>query len=96
MLYREGKKAFRRLQGGIMKRSNDLSIFAWDVNRVTKVQGEAPEFIDLFAEPPLAFSTCVGLMHEPTAMVGNHKFSITNNGLLFSGANFSLDFDQGC
>ena len=76
-----------------MKRLNGLSTFAWDVSGMTEVQKGAPEFIDLFAESPVDFSKCVGLMHEPTAMVGNHTFSVTNNGLLLSGANFFLGFD---
>ena len=92
MLYGEGKKAFQRLQEEIMKRSNDLSIFAWDVSRLPEVREGAPDFIDLFAESPLDFSKCVGLMHEPTALAGNHTFSITNNGLLLSGATFFSRF----
>lgn len=37
LLYREGEKAFDRFQGGIMKNSDDHTIFAWRTTYTTDV-----------------------------------------------------------
>jgi hypothetical protein len=52
MLYREGEKAFIRLQEEIIKKSNDLSIFAWKPGDPKSV------YIDMFAPSPVFFDRC--------------------------------------
>lgn len=37
MLYGEGKNAFRRLQEGIVKQSDDQTLFAWHDDRDIKL-----------------------------------------------------------
>jgi len=95
MLYGEGKKAFRRLQEEIIRRSNDLSIFAWSTCE-PPAQGPSTRFINLFAESPRDFSDCSGLTHVHLAGTRAHTFSLTNNGLLLTGTKFFLDVNNGC
>jgi hypothetical protein len=79
LLYGEGKKAFRRLQKEIVKRSSDLSIFAWDAEPTHE-----KEMLGLFAESPSAFR-CIGY---PWSLVGRAvDFAITNKGIRFPGDN---------
>ncbi len=78
LLYGEGGKAFRRLQEEIIKRHNDLTIFAWEVPRPLN-RG----IVGLFAEIPEAFansSQIMPLWHDFA------EFSVTNKGLRISGA----------
>ena len=115
MLYGEGKKAFQRLQEEIIKRSNDLSIFAWADNRTLNSHQVPPDgFIDLFASSPHDFKGChsfvlgrppvprnissspIGSVPASVAMSRRHTFSLTNNGLLLSGTELCLDFENGC
>ncbi|KAK0652497.1 heterokaryon incompatibility protein-domain-containing protein [Cercophora newfieldiana] len=96
MLYGEGKKAFLRLQEEIIRRSNDLSIFAWVGSQTSAAQGlEAPRFTDLFAESTRDFSGCSGFRQHPWAGQRKHTFSLTNNGLRLTGVSFNLDFENG-
>jgi hypothetical protein len=77
LLYGEGSRAFRRLQEEIIKRNNDLTIFAWDVPQTVTQQ-----FIGLFAASPAAFARSVNVVpfHDDYA-----DFSVTNKGLLLKG-----------
>jgi len=77
LIYGEGLKSFRRLQEEIVKRNNDLTIFAWDVP-----QSHIQQFLGLFAPSPAAFADSSGIM--PFADVFS-DFSVTNMGLLASG-----------
>ena len=103
MLYGEGNKAFRRLQEEIIKRSNDLSIFAWNVEGPDAGATPSPpppkitpaHLVNLFAESPRDFVGCHFLQKRPSSVQRNYSFSMTNNGLLFSGADFHLDFSHG-
>ena len=52
MLYGEGKKAFRRLQLEIIRRSDDQSIFAWDY------QKEEGRTCSILADDPRCFKDC--------------------------------------
>jgi hypothetical protein len=86
LLYGEGMKAFRRLQEEIIKRNNDLTIFAWeDPQRQDKtvLQHYADiRLFQLFAQTPAAF-----LNSSKIRPFGDdfEDFSITNKGLLVSG-----------
>lgn len=73
LIYGEGAKAFLRLQEQIIKRSNDLTILAW--------QEDSPRTSGLFASSPEGFacsSSIIPLSQE------SPEFSITNKGLLLS------------
>lgn len=52
MLYGEGTKAFQRLQEEIIRRSNDLSIFAWDPG------ARVPRTTSVLADDPTCFRGC--------------------------------------
>ena len=78
LIYGEGKKAFRRLQEEIIKRDNDLSIFAWS----SVSEHQINSLVEIFASSPAAF--------EDVIDAGVHKhqlaeFSVTNRGLLLGG-----------
>jgi hypothetical protein len=78
LIYREGIKAFRRLQEEIVKRSNDMTIFAW--------QGNHSFLLDLFASSPKPFIDCgiTGIGRLTSSPV---NFTVTNRDLLVSGKN---------
>jgi hypothetical protein len=76
MLYGEGSKAFLRLQEEIVKKTNDLSLFAW------KLAPQKEEYCcGIFAESPSAFLSC------NTLDTGNteSEFSVTNKGVRITG-----------
>jgi Heterokaryon incompatibility protein (HET) len=77
LIYGEGNRAFRRLQEEIVKRSNDMTIFAWDNS-----PNHEKLVLDLFATSPAAFTSRSSwarpfFHHSP-------EFSVTNKGLLVS------------
>jgi hypothetical protein len=76
LIYSEVTKAFCRLQEEIVKRSNDMTIFAWD-----NPQHHEQAVLGMFATSPAAFSGS-SLAHS----FSNHspEFSVTNKGLLVS------------
>jgi hypothetical protein len=77
LLYGEGPKAFRRLQEEIVKRNNDLTIFAWDnLNR------HEHQFLGLFAPSPAGFINSSGVSPFIDDFI---NFSVTNKGLFVSG-----------
>ncbi|KAI9855986.1 MAG: hypothetical protein M1813_009311 [Trichoglossum hirsutum] len=77
LIYGEGLKAFRRLQEEIIKRNNDMTIFAWDVS-----QSHEQHFLGLFATSPTAFIDSSGVMPFADDFP---NLSITNKGILVSG-----------
>jgi len=77
LLYGEGDKAFLRLQEEIVKRNNDLTIFAWDPPINQKC-----DYPPLFAQCPLSFAYSSGVGYFPEDFI---KFSVTNKGLHVSG-----------
>jgi hypothetical protein len=85
MLYGEGPKAFLRLQEEIIKKYNDLSIFAWN--------GKATRsgFKPILASKPSSF--CISPGESPSRYNGSHlgnklsiQFSLTNQGIFFPSA----------
>jgi hypothetical protein len=82
MLYGEGSAAFARLQEEIIKKYNDLSIFAWSGREI------GGGYINILAAAPSQFanSATIGrhsnsrsdLVHRLSA-----QFSLTNQGILF-------------
>lgn len=63
--------------GRIVKRNNDLTIFAWDLPETHN-----HEFVGLFATLPSVFENCSDILSFHDIM---SEFSITNIGLLASG-----------
>ncbi|KAF2633519.1 HET-domain-containing protein [Macroventuria anomochaeta] len=77
LIYGEGMRAFRRLQEEIIKRNNDLTIFAWDI-----LPGFKQQFVGLFAPSPIAFSGSSGIVPFSDDFA---NFSVTNRGLFLTG-----------
>jgi hypothetical protein len=75
LIYGEGMGSFRRLQEEIVKRNNDLTIFAW------QNEGLDQSFLGLFAPTPRVFADSAGVMPFSDDLM---DFSITNKGLLVS------------
>jgi len=76
LIYGEGVKAFRRLQEEIIKRCNDLTIFAWEMP-----SGKGREILSPLSASPAAFAAC----NDIGRYTGDFaQFSITNKGLLLS------------
>jgi hypothetical protein len=76
LIYGEGTKAFRRLQEEIIKRTNDMTILAWDV-----MPGSRIYLISPLAASPADFATS----HEITKFRDDFsEFSVTNKGLSIS------------
>jgi hypothetical protein len=78
LLYGEGRKSFLRLQEEIVKRNNDLTILAWEDSKSGDKMSNG-----LLADSPAAFINSGRL--APFIDVFP-DFSITNKGLLVSGA----------
>ncbi|KAN0099596.1 Heterokaryon incompatibility protein (HET) domain containing protein [Hyaloscypha variabilis] len=86
MLYGEGQKAFLRLQEEIIKKYNDLSIFAWNGS------GNTSGFIAVLAGTPSSF-VINPIDHYRTwftrSRLGDRlstQFSLTNQGVFFPSA----------
>lgn len=98
MIYGEGMKAFRRLQEEIIKRNNDLTIFAWEIQN--KAHTTPPR--QMTSNPrllaPLNFPSSTTRTHlvspladSPTAFAGSRLiFSYTSNFAEFSLTNKGL------
>lgn len=77
LLYGEGRKAFRRLQEEVVKSTNDLTIFAWDVRRSQEVAA-----LSVFATSPDSFAASYDITPFSDDFA---NFYVTNKGLLVSG-----------
>lgn len=86
LIYGEGKTAFKRLQEEIIKRNNDLTIFAWDnVSHYKRWDG----LVEVLATSPNAFTGSADLQNISIGL--GPEFSITNRGLLLTG-DFELSY----
>jgi hypothetical protein len=74
LIYGEGEKAFLRLQEEIIKRTNDLSIFAWDA------RGIKQPYCGVLADSPARFGNSSSLVLNVRWLPAS-EFAITNNGL---------------
>ncbi|KAE8452716.1 hypothetical protein EG329_013975 [Mollisiaceae sp. DMI_Dod_QoI] len=81
MIYGEGPNAFLRLQEEIVKRSNDMTIFAWDQKQ------EEGSRIGLFALSPAGFARSKDIAPISRAWL-DPVFAMTNKGLKID--NFKL------
>lgn len=105
MIYGEGSKAFMRLQEEIIKKSNDLSIFAFlntpidcepvlDLGSDT-IDDQSRQYCNLFATSPRDFMSCGTLAHTRNGAHSDSSFSITNRGLCFRRAELNIDVGHG-
>jgi hypothetical protein len=76
LIYGEGTKAFRRLQEEVIKRDNDLTIFAWDSMEAQN------DFVGVFAPSPAVFVGSSNMLSHGSTTA---EFSVTNKGLLLTG-----------
>ncbi|KAE8163564.1 heterokaryon incompatibility protein-domain-containing protein [Aspergillus tamarii] len=83
LIYGEGQKAFLRLQEEIMKRYNDHSIFAWNIQEQPRSANESDGNVSrtrILALSPAAFSGCGSIISFPSYSRSS-PFSVTNQGL---------------
>ena len=82
LLYGEGTKSFRRLQEEIVKRTNDLTLFAW------KASGREPfeKHQSVLAPSPVMFDS-YDSFGPPTL---EFEFSVTNNGIQVKAPLYAL------
>ncbi|KAH8627330.1 hypothetical protein IG631_17098 [Alternaria alternata] len=78
LIYGEGDQAFQRLQEGIVKRHNDITIFAW--NRPPSLHYNR-QYIGLFATSPAEFANSFAIRPFTDIFI---EFSTTNKGALFT------------
>lgn len=90
LIYGEGHKAFLRLQEEIIKRTNDMTIFAWDLwHENASPSGMSEEFyrvptpLSILAESPALFSRSGDIIPDTSIRA---EFSMTNRGLQFNTA----------
>ena len=79
MIYGEGSKAFIRLQEEILKKTTDLSLFAW----------EAPargDFRGILAESPSNFQTCDSIVTSDDQFCFRGEITMTNKGVKMNAA----------
>ncbi|RDL36021.1 uncharacterized protein BP5553_06633 [Venustampulla echinocandica] len=82
LLYGEGQRAFIRLQEGIMKVSNDNSLFAWrNEKKLLSPDRPSNEYtrLGLLAASPKAFFGCGAIIQSPKLM--KTEFTSTNRGI---------------
>ena len=78
LIYGEGDQAFQRLQEEIVKRHNDITIFAW--NPLEKELYDR-EYLGLFAPYPANFAESFAIRPFADIFI---EFSTTNKGVLFT------------
>jgi hypothetical protein len=88
LIYGEGDRAFRRLQEEIIKRHNDLTIFAWNnpsaesrAGRLLHSQSLKHEFVGVLAASPHSFA---GMGRVVPFVDDFADFALTNRGVLLS------------
>ncbi len=81
LIYGEGTKAFRRLQEEIMKRSNDLTIFAW-----SPVGTATSPYCSILAPSPAEFARSNDLEPFDDLIGSEPGFTLNNRGLLITSA----------
>ncbi|KAK4112224.1 HET-domain-containing protein [Canariomyces notabilis] len=75
LIYGEGGKAFIRLQEEIIKRTNDLSLFAWDARDITE------PYCGILADSPARFHDSSRELSRISWAQSVSDFAMTNNGL---------------
>jgi hypothetical protein len=76
LIYGEGDQAFQRLQEEIVKRNNDITIFAWNILPDCK-----EEYVGVLAPSPANFASSFAVQPFLDVFI---EFSTTNKGLLIT------------
>lgn len=79
MIYGEGSRAFVRLQEDILKRSTDLSLFAWEATSSTEYRG-------ILADSPAEFIRCGEIVLSEDQFRFRDEISMTNKGVKINTA----------
>ena len=79
LMYREGDKAFLRLQEKTLKQCKDLSLFAWTKNDLA---WESERYGEIFASSPIHFAECYKMKSLAQTQRRRKEFALTNNGLM--------------
>ncbi|CCF46739.1 HET domain-containing protein [Colletotrichum higginsianum] len=99
MLYGEGHRAFQRLQEEIARETDDMSLFAWDVDVPPDAAGQqrtaAQRYRGIFAKSPAEFRSCQGLRRVGKLSYNPPELSITNKGVR-AAMHLSFDGDSEC
>ncbi|KAL1602619.1 hypothetical protein SLS60_006036 [Paraconiothyrium brasiliense] len=95
ILYGEGSRAFIRLQEEIIKRSNDLSIFAARQPDTSEEPDPLQRFRDLLAPSPKHFTHCADVYYASNDTYQSSAYAMTNRGLHFPEAYVHCDYDHG-
>ncbi|KAK1766345.1 heterokaryon incompatibility protein-domain-containing protein [Phialemonium atrogriseum] len=87
IIYGEGANSFFRLQEEIVKKSNDLSLFAWTSQLGAQRDQRAPmhrqqEFRGILARSPAEFVNCRNIRTATEQIAPMREFAMTNNGCL--------------
>jgi hypothetical protein len=75
LIYGEGRKSFHRLQEEIVKRTMDMTLFAWVPSSAT-----SSGYCSLLASSPFEFEQCGSIKSLPY----DFEYSITNRGVKFT------------
>ena len=76
LLYGEGIRAFKRLQEEIIKISDDESIFAWGLDKTSRIEGGS-----LLAATPRDFENCSRIIASTPRHRKISHYTLTNKGL---------------
>lgn len=74
MIYGEGSRAFARLQEEILKKTTDLSLFAWQSKKNLEYHG-------ILADSPADFLQCGSIIASEDQFCFRDEISITNKGV---------------
>lgn len=86
LIYGEGSRAFLRLQEEIMKRSNDMTLFAWTSRPEDETAGssaplqKSQTYRGILARSPAEFANCREVIMDHSLQL-NLEFTVTNSGL---------------
>jgi hypothetical protein len=87
LLYGEGEKAFGRLQEEIIKKSNDLSIFAWKPSSSDRKKA----YLNMFASSPASFGGCnISDGEIVNGAPSRSLFSLSNRGIQFTAVDLAV------
>lgn len=81
MIYGEGSKAFQRLQEEILRKTTDLSIFAW---KATERLIGVDRFRGILAQSPSEFADCGDIELLNSQFRFRDEISLTNKGVKIS------------
>lgn len=81
LIYGEGHNAFQRLLEAVVRRDNDLTVFAWKLTAVNNVDPEIGPGVNLLPQSPLAFDRSDNIVPLASDFP---ELTMTNRGLRVS------------